>query len=98
MQGGLARAWHHSLCEGTKPGVPEHPEHHHAATNNMKAVQDDTQKELEEGAEPEGFIHEKSVLQARPLLPTPGQAAKSPRAMFSHIQPTSRAWRKGYRS
>ena len=66
----------------------------------MKAVQDDTPKEFEEGAESEGLIHKKFVLQARPLLLTPadGQAAKSPRAMFSHIQPMSTAWGKGYQS
>lgn len=66
----------------------------------MKPLQEDAQKESEEGAESEGFIHEKFVLRARPLLLTPAdvEAAKSPRAMFSHIQSISRAWQKGYQS
>lgn len=52
----------------------------------MKPLQEDAQKESEEGAESEGFIHEKFVLRARPLLLTPAdvEAAKSPRAMATH--------------
>lgn len=74
--------------------------HCHAAANNVKPLQDDAPKEFEEGAESEGFISVKFVLQARPLLLTAadGEAAKSRRGMFSHTQPMSRARAKGYQS
>lgn len=44
-------------------GKGQSPEH---TTNNTKPVQDNAPEEIEQGAECEGFIPEKSVSQARP--------------------------------